>query len=183
MVSILQIKCQRLMEGGGSDLICVCSVVSVYEFVGVMGLGRCHSPAWKVTACAPLPTPLPSRCNSKVISFNNHFLNFLAWVGGSFHEETTSSGFQGLPEGQTAWHPHPTEEARSPPAGPRHLLDPSAPLFFHSPHYTAFVTLPGGCRLLESRGHVFHCSGTEVWLLTGIRKCANSIMNFPESGF
>lgn len=157
------------MEVNGSDLICTCCVIPVYVFVGVMGLGLCCFHCLESHClCPPAHSPVPSRCSSKVISFNHHFLNFPAWVGGPFHEKTTSSGFQGLPEGQRAWHRHPTEEARSPPAGPRHLLDLSAPLFFHSPHCTAFVTLLGGCRLLESRGHVSHCSGTEVWLLTNV---------------
>lgn len=183
MVSILQIKCQRLMEGGGSDLICVCSVVSVYKFVGVMGLGRCRSHCLESHCLCP-----PAHSPALKMQFKGYFLQ-------QSLSEFSGIGWGLLPGGNHLfWIPRssrgadslaspPTEEARSPAAGPRHLLDPSAPLFFHSPHYTAFVTLPGGCRLLESRGHVFHCSGTKVWLLTGIHKCANSIMNFPESGF
>lgn len=96
----------------------MCNIIQYGNLWVWLALLCAVSTARSVIPALPMPDPLPSRCSSKITSFNNCFLKFPAWVRCPFYEETTSSGSQGPPEGQSAWYSHPTEEGRSPALSP-----------------------------------------------------------------
>ena len=149
------------MEVNDGELICMCNVSQQGNLQSL----RTWSVPFPLLGKPPLvrrrPAPLPSRRSSRVTDFNNRFLNLLAWVGCPFFEETAFSRSQDAPGGRR--YPHPRAEAWEPhsrswesPARSSHLWELSPPPFFHSLHYTAFVTLLGDCRLLENEDNVFY---------------------------